>query len=466
MTISEAEQFEENEQYDKAYEEYKRIFEQRPKSIEILERLGHLAVMLNKIPEAEEYYKRIIELDATSVLAYEQLMDVYIHTDKYKYYVCRGNLHIVQQQLGHGIHDFKKAIDKAQNEQEMSSARFVLATLYEQTGKSHQAIDEYLRILDTGNINELVYLKLAKIYVAEDAIPSAIEILERARANGYDTVEVKESLAQLYLRANEPEKSRELTSDELVKVKSLLDEEKNQAAFDILDKIKGQNARNAAFHSLLAQYYFNVKDFDKSLEAVNEFNKIQPDSPLTYQMRALIFEEKGDEYNAHINWAKYNLSRKDRDVALNEYLTAYQLNDKDAVLVRSLAELLEDMGDKHQSIEFYEKLIELDSTNRKALEKLAEFKGNIGDYRSQVEILEKLYILDDRNASVVKNLAKTYEKIKNKEKALKYYNKFIAISPVNDDYEEVKLKLQKLENTTMEEDEGLIGKIMKLFSKV
>lgn len=465
MSITTAEQLEENEQYDKAYEEYKKVYIQTPKNIEVLERLGHLALILDKKEDATEYYTKILELDSTSVLAYEQLMDVYMHTDRYKYYVSRGNLHIVQQELSHAINDFKKALDKAHAVEERNSTRFVLASLYEQIGKNHQAIDEYLRILDTSALNEIVFLKLAQIYVNEDAIGSAIEILERARRNDFETENVKENLAQLYLRNGQPEKVRELTQDDLVKAKSLLEEEKNQAAFEILDMIKTKYNKNAQYHSLLAQYYFNVKDWEKSLEEVNEFDKLEKNSPLTYQMRALIFEEKGNDFDAHVNWAKYNLARKDKDVALNEYLLAYQVKDNDPVLVRNIAELIEDMGDKTHASEFWEKLINIEPNSKKALEKIAEFRENIGDYRGEADILERLYALDNKNSIVVMKLAKAYEKIKNKAKALEFYNKFVSISPVNEDYEQVKSKIAKLEVTDMEEDEGLLGKIMGLFAK-
>lgn len=465
MSANIAEQFEENEQYDKAYEEYKKILTQRPKSVDTLERLGHLAVILDKHEDAAEYYSKILELDPTSILAYEQLMDVYVHTNRYKYYIARGNLHMVQQEFSHAINDFKKALAAAQAIEEINTTRFVLASLYEQVGKNHHAIDEYLRILDTSATNEIVFIKLAQIYVNENSLTSAIEILERARNNDFDTDNVKENLAQLYLRVNQPEKARELTSNEFVTVKSLLEEEKNAAAFEILEKIKSKNARNAQYHSLLAQYYFNIKDWDKSLESVANYDNVEKNSPLTYQMRALIYEEKGSDFESHINWAKYNLSRKDRDVALNEYLLAYQLKEDDADLLRNIAELVDDMGDRNHAAEFWEKLANVEPTNKKALEKLAEFKESIGDYRSQAETLEQLYELDKRNAIVIKNLAKAYEKIKNKEKALKYYNKLVSISPVNGDYEAAQAKIKKLESTEMEADEGLLGKIMGLFSK-
>lgn len=465
MGLNTAEQLEENEQYDKAYEEYKKLFAQSPKSLELLERLGHIAMILDKKSEATEYFNKILELDATSVLAYEQLMDIYVHTDRYKYYISRGNLHVVQQELSHAINDFKKALDKAETPEEMNSVRFVLATLYEQTGKNHPAIDEYLRILDTQAVNEAVYLKLAKVYMNEDSVTSAIEILERARENGFDNVNIKENLAQLYLKNNQPEKARELTENELVKIKSLLEEGKNQAAFDILDKIKGNYKSNAQYYLLLAKYYFNTKNWDESLKAVEEFEKREKSMVLVYQMRALIYKEKGDNFDSHINWAKYNLARKDKDVALNEYFAAYQIKNNDADLLQNIAELLEDVGDKNQANEFWERLVNLNPANKKALEKVAEFKEHIGDYRSEAETLEKLYMLDNKNLLVVKKLATAWEKTKNKEKALKYYNKFVSFSPANDEYEQVKTKIKKLENIEMEEDEGLLGKIMGLFAR-
>ncbi len=465
MSINLAEQLEENEQYDKAYEEYKKIYAQKPKSIDILERLGHLAMILHKQDEAAEFYVKVLELDGANELAHEQLMDIYFHTDRFKYYTMRGNLHVLQQELSHAIGDFKKAIDKAQTEQQMNTTRFALANLYEITGKHHQAIDEYLRIIDTANLNEAVYLRLAQVYYKEDAILSAVEILERARTSGFDTDAVKETLAQLYLKNNEPEKARGLTKDELVKVKSLLEEGSNQSAYEILEKMNAKDRQNAQYYLLLAQYYFNVKDWENGLNSVSEFEKLEQNSPLTYQMRALIYEEQGKEFDAHINWAKYNLSRGDKDVALNEYFSAYQIKADDVILVRNLAELLEDLGDKAHALEFWEKLCDLDTGNRKALEKVAEFKESIGDYRSESAVLEKLYALDAKNALVVKKLAKSYEKIKNKEKSLTFYNKFLEISPVSDEIEQIKAKIKKLESTAMEEDEGLIGKIMKLFNK-
>ena len=87
MSIALAEQYEENGQYDKALEEYKKSYENSKNDLSIIERLANLSLMLNNKEDAEFYYNEILSLDATNVMAYEQLMDIYVTTDKFKYYI-------------------------------------------------------------------------------------------------------------------------------------------------------------------------------------------------------------------------------------------------------------------------------------------------------------------------------------------------------------------------------------------
>ncbi|MBP7212203.1 hypothetical protein KBA27_05150 [bacterium] len=462
MSISTAEQFEENEQYDKAYEEYKRLYEKKPNSIDVLQHLGHVALILKKNEEAIEHFSRILTLDASNVMAYEQLMDLYQSSDRYKYYISRGNLHIVTGQLSYAISDFKKALDKTHEDAEIASTRFVLADLYEKTGKHNQSIDEYLRILDTDAAVEEVYLNLSNIYIKEDALSSAVSILERAVEKGFNSDKVKEALAQLYIRNNEPEKAFSTTTNELVKVKCMLQEGKNSEAFGILEEISAKYKHDAEYNSLMAQYYFNSNEFEKSLEFVDEYDKLQKNSPLTFQMRALNYEEMKNEFEAHINWAKYNIVRGDRAVALNEYMMAAQVREDDADLLRNLGELFDEEGNKYQAAEYWEKLVKLEPQNKIALEKIANFKNNIGDYREEQMYLEKLYELTPKNITLVKNLAKCYEKNRVKDKSIEMYKKFLSMSPVNDEYQQVKAKIDKLEKVNMvEEDEGILDKVMR-----
>ena len=465
MSLQLAEQYEENEQYVQAYDEYKKLSERNPKDLSLLERLGHLAMLLDKKDEAAEYYSKILESDETNTLCYYKLMDIYVTTDKYKYYVYRANLHMVEHKYEHAINDYKKAVNSAQTDADMLNARFVLATLYEQEGNNMKAIDEYLKVIDYENTHEDVYLRLSNLYLKEDALPSAIEVLERARKSGFDTTKVKEALADLYVKNGNSELAYDVTSDELTKVKCLLDLGKKSEAFEKLQQMEEQYGHIAQYHSLKAQYYYMTGDYEKALESVEEFDKAEKNSPLTYQMRALIYEEQNNDFLAHINWGKYNLVRGNKDIAINEFLNAYQLKNDDLDLLNTLAMLLEENDDKNHAMEMYERIAKLDETDKKALGKLADFRESIGDYREQAEYLLRLYKLDKRNSTVVRKLGEAYEKLHNKPASIECYEKYLEIGKGNPDYAKIKAKLEKLSNTEMSEDEGLLDKIIGWFSK-
>ena len=465
MSLQLAEQYEENEQYNLAFEEYKKLYEKNSKDLSLLERLGHLSLLLGNKTEASEYYSRILEFDATNTLAYEQLMDIYVSTDKFKYYVCRGNLHSVEHKLEHAINDYKKAINSAQTDLEMLNARFVLGTLYEQESNNLKAIDEYLKVIEHEDTHEEVYTRLSKLYLKEGAVGSAIDVLERAMKSGFDTTDIKEQLADLYLKNNNPERALEITNDELTRVKCLLDLGKKTEAIEKLNQMEDQYSHIAQYHSLKAQYYYMNGEYDNALQSVENFDNAEKNSPLTYQMRALIYEDKKDDFNAHLNWGKFNIVRGNKDIAINEFLNAYQIKNDNLDLLNTLAVLLEESGDRNHAMEFYERISKLDESDRKSLEKLAEFRESIGDYRMQAEYLLKVYHLDKRNSAVVKKLGEIYEKLHNKQNAIECYEKFLEIGKGSADYERIQQKLDKLQNTNMQDDTGLLDKIIGWFNK-
>lgn len=403
-----AEQLEQNEKYDEAYAEYKKQLAQKPSDIDILTKLAHLALILEKKEDAKIYYAKILEIDPANILAHEQLIDIFANEDRFKYYLIRGNLHALQQQMSHAKNDYKKAIEHAKDQEESLPARYLYAGLCEGQGKLNEAIDEYLKISDYDEKNPVVFLKLAELYEKTEGVASAIQILERGRKDrGFKDFE--EILAGYYIRNSQPEKAYELTKSDLTKARALFDMGKNEDGYSILMKIKDKFSKEKVFHSLLAQYYFQKEMFEDAFKEIDEYAKLDPNSPLIYQMRALIYEKQGDSFNEHINWGKYNIIRGEKDVALNEYLTAYRFNDSNVDLIETIAALLEAEGDKMKAAEFYERLYDVDSKNKLALEKLATFRESIGDNYGAIEYMDRLKELDPRNQFVKDN----YEKIKN-----------------------------------------------------
>lgn len=397
-----AEQLELDEKYEEAYAEYKKELVNNQGDIELYTKLAHIAMILEKREEAKFYYGKILEADSSNILAHEQLIDIYESENRFKYYLLRGNLNALQQKFSFAKNDYKKAIENAADQVEAIPARFLYASIAEGQGKYQEAIDEYLRIAEYDEKNPAIFLKLAEIYEKTEGISSAIEILERGRKekgfNQYD-----EFLAGYYIRNSQPEKALELTKNELTKARSLMDMGKNDAAFEILTKEKENYKGQPLIHSLLAQYYFQKGMYDESFAEVDEFAKLDQNSPLIYQMRALIYEQKGDSFNEHVNWGKYNVLKGEKDIALNEFMTAYQYNDKDKDLIETIAAQFDSMKDYTKAGEFYERLIEIEPDNKNALQKLAVFRDSIGDYQGAFEYIDRLKTLDPRNDFVNEN---------------------------------------------------------------
>ena len=389
-----AEQLQLDEKYEEAYAEYKKELPHKSNDIELLTKLGHLALILEKKDEANAFYGKILEVDPPNILAHEQLIDIFYEEDKFKYYLLRGNLHSLQQMLGHAKSDYKKAIDHAQDPETSLPARFLYAGLCEGQEKYQDAIDEYLRISEIDEKNPVVFLKLAELYEKTEGITSSIEILERGKNDrGFENFE--EILAGYYIRNSQPERALELSKQDLTRARAYMDMGKNEEGFEILNKVKEQYKDLPMLHSLMAQYYFQKGMKDEAFKSIEDFAKLDPNSPLIYQMKALIYEQEGNSFNEHVHWGKYNILKGEKEVALNEYMIAYQYDNKSAELIETIAVLLEVLKDNTKACEFYERLVELEPKNTNALHKLAVFRDSIGDYRGALEYIEKLIYPED-----------------------------------------------------------------------
>lgn len=468
MSLQLAEQFEANEQYEDAYREYKKVYDSNPDDLGLLERLGHLSLILERTEEAANYYHEILKRDVTNPLAYEQLMSIYENSDKYKYYIYRGNKNSIEGKLDFAINDFKKALSAATDETQIVMTRLTLANIYRQLGNSMKAIDEFNLILEYDNLHEEIFLQLADLYLQDEAYSSAIDTLNRAKQKGFDTEKINEALAAVYLKSGNPKKAIEFTRDELLKIQCMLELGEIEEAYAKLKSLPEELKTSPRYYTLQAQYCYSSKDFEKALSYIDEYNKISPNSPLTYQMRALVYEEQGDEFNAHLNWGKYNITRQNRDIAINEFLNAIQIKDDDIDLLFTLAALLTENGEVNHAAEYYEKIIKLDSKNKEALQKLAAFREGIGDYKMQVTYLEKIVEIDSRDLTALKNLARAYERIKANRQAIDTYNRYLELVKDPVDYKMAKERLDKLDSlgsSDAEESEGLLDKIMGFFGK-
>ena len=369
--------------------------------------------------KAIEIYTKIIELAPGDEVALSQLMDLYLERDKFMYYITRANVNIAQQKYEHAINDVKKALNL---ESQSIEALRKLGRLYKVTGKNLRAVDEFLKILDIDANQKDAYIELIDLYTKENSPESAIGIAKKAVANFAQDSEFKNILANLYFKSGDYKNALETAEDDFLKAKILLQDEQNDSAKEILNKLKedknlykeSNKEQLAAYYLLEAQYYYNKKEFDEALNYVEKYTDLSLPNALSFQMKALIYEGMGDEFKSSYNWGYCYKVRKRFDEAIVEFTHAHNAKPDDKNTLIELANLYANNGEKFASMEYWKKVYEIDKDKR-AGQILGDFYYEQGDLR-----LAEYY-------------GKTIEKKSQKEAAY--------------------------------EDEGLLEKIIKLFSK-
>ena len=321
--------------------------------------------------KAIEIYTKIVELAPSDEIALSQLMDLYLERDKFMYYIMRSNVNIVQHKYEHAINDVKKALNLDSNSTE---GRRKLARLYKVSGKNLRAIDEFLKLID--------------LYTKENSIESAIGIAKKAVSQFENDNDFKNILANLYFKCGDYKNAIDIVQDDYLKAKILLQDEQNDKAKEILDKLKEdknlykeQNKEQlAAYYLLEAQYFYNKKDFEQALKSVENYTDISLPNPLSFQMKALIYDGMGDEFRSYYNWGYCYKLQKRFDEAIVEFTHAHNANVKDKNTLIELANLYANNNEKFTSMEYWKKVYEIDKDKR-AGQILGDFYYQQGDLR-------------------------------------------------------------------------------------
>ncbi len=462
--LNRGQEFEEQEEYEKAYVLYMDSIKKHPDNMDLILCIAHITELLGKNDEAIEYWEKCLVINPSDLGAYSKLADLYYSNDRFKHYMTRAKLKVIEEKHTHAITDFKKAIENAQNDSDTMDATFMLGQMYEIVGKPHNAIEEYNKALNIeDNIN--IYMRLAALLEREDA-GMAVDTLKRGIEKFPANQNLKEMLAIILTKQNNPEAALEHAQTYEAKAKAYLASGKNDEAFECIQKIAN---KGVDYYSLLAEYYFNAKDFEQCLETIKQLEKFNALNPAPYQMKALVYEELDDKYNAYYNWGKcYSLSGK-TEMALAEYLSAYHQDEKNPLAITEIVNLYETLGEKYPAIEFTEKLAAVDPENTVAYKKLAAFYDKEGDKAQAIEHLKKVLELSPHDYDSMKKVAMLYEKSKSKENALKYYEKYLSKAPVNDETEIIKKKVEHMQSAGYVDEggdeEGLLDKIIGFFTK-
>lgn len=365
---------------------------------------------------AKDLYEKILTHVPNDEAAISALMDIYQETDKVRYYLTRANYNIVNGKLEYGINDCKKALNVDASNIE---AREKLARLYKVTDKNLKAIDEFSKIIEIDENHLMSYVELIDLYSKEKALDSAISVAKKANEIFKGQSNFNDVLAKLYFDVGNYDEALKIVSDEVLKVKILLQDEKNDEAKDILDKIDithFEKEQKAMYYLLKAQYSYNVKQFDDAFSFIDKYTEILGPNPLSFQMRALCYEELNDDFMAAYNYAFMNKAMGKFDEALVEFNNAFTINPKNKDVLIELAKAYEQNKEKYTAIDYWQKVYELDE-DKTAKSILADFYLKEGDIQ-----------LAQKYGAVIETKENGY-------------------------------------NEASEEDEGLLNKLLKLFSK-
>ena len=337
------------------------------------------------LDRALEIYNEIIRLNPIDEVALACVRDIYEEKDdRFNYYLARANVNIAQNKMEYAINDTKKAVAI---DMDNLDARRKLARLYKVSKQNLKAIDEFLRLLAVNNKDFDAYFELVDLYMMEDSIDSAISVAKQGCENFPENNNIKNMLAQLYFKANDYESALSVVADDMLRAKILLQKGDDNEAKNILDKFNPNSLddfQKKNYYILLAQYLYNKKDFDNSLSQIENYIKISGPDAVSFQMKALIYEEKEDMFNAYLNWGFCRKLQGRQDEAIVEFNQAYQINQNDKTVLFELAQLYMSQKERYIAIEFYQKAYEIDG-DEQARQILAEFYDSEGDRKKAEE---------------------------------------------------------------------------------
>ncbi len=461
--ISQAQMLEDQEKYEEAYNLLEQNYNELKEDAEFLEKLATLAKTLNK-EEETRYWEELVEVQPDSMLAYQELLEKYFGVDKFKYYYTRAKYKILNGKMTQALDDYKKAYDSTPDSKLIVEARFMRAKLLEELGKNQNAIDEYYRIIEL-EPSHAAYLKLANLYNSSTDRHSAITVLKQGVELFPEDVMLREFLSNLYIKEGQYDDALSTTKDVYLSIKAYLMKGDNNKALELLNSAPDKNI--AKYHSLMAEYYFNTKDYDKCKEEIKLFREKEPQNPLGFQMLAMICDAKDDLYGYHYNMGRCYSLKQDYDLALNEYFNAHKADSKGTEAIKEIIKINEASNNPSMLMEFYEKLLKSEPDNIDALKGLAKFYSDMYEFRQALEYLEKWKAIKPDDAQVYYQLGLCFEKLKNLRNAKENYNIYLSKAPLSPDTEKLRERIEKMadDNGPVSEDEGLLDKIMKIFGK-
>lgn len=422
---------------DEAFTEIKNALKLSPQNQNYLETLANIYIQKRDFRNAATTYEEIIRLDSNYTYGLYSLARLYQE----------------MKMPAMAIIIYEKITSKIGYDFDVLNKMYDIYISYKDYGKAVESLEALLKL---DPFNSGIKKILATLYLRADRIDDARFILEELFVLNPQDKDIQTELVKIYFKKNESEK-----------------------AFENFSKMLGKDSLGYWEKVQIGELYYNMISQDQSAKGIaqnifSSLNSEYPDQWIPYYYLGAI-----DVINNDVSGYKEKFERAvqnadtSREVFINIGLTYFQRNEGDEA-VRILDEglikfpddyrmnyikglSLQQLNREDEAMDYFEKAVQLNSTDIVMLSTIALAYDNRGNYKRSSDLYEMALKIDPQNALVLNNYAYNLsERGENLERALGMSKIAVEKDPENASYLDTigwiyfKLKNYKLAKSNIE----------------
>lgn len=349
-------------------------------------------------------------------------------------YLSRAMAYVAAQQMGEAMTDVLKALELSPN---LMQAQLLLAQLLSVEGQFAKAIPLLEQVVRKDPDEKRSYSLLAMAYINTNQYPRAIAIMRRLLALDpdamvayyymgavYGTYLKQTGLAlQMYTKILQRDPRNTSVYNAIAQI--YVDKGDLNKAIQTLNTAFGQGVDDVTLQLRLSALYYQVKNFSKAAEVLQEVLQRTPSSNKVHYYLGVIYEESGEFEKAR---EQYNLIGADstyfKDAMLRQalyYYRAAQLGAAIGVLQMAtmrapkveefyplLALMYEEVGNLVAARTALERGARAMPKNVSLLYALAVVNDRLKDSNAALKLMRQVLALEPKNVSAINYIGYTY----------------------------------------------------------
>ncbi|MBI5416939.1 tetratricopeptide repeat protein [Candidatus Poribacteria bacterium] len=475
--------------WDKAIDVYNKILKIDPDNLNVFNMLGDVYVSKNEISKAYEKYKKAADafenqgLLNKAVAVNKKILRV--NPDDINTYIKLAELHTQLGFIGEANEHYLKASDIYSKEKNIAKLLEIYKKIVNINPKNLSIRLRLVKMYLNENMKQeaaLEYVNIAEKYKENNQADTAINILENAKKELPEFLEINFCLGKLYNEKNEPEKA-------FMEIQSVFNKNpSDKSAFLELSKIYRilgrineiiplyeafvkNSPQEIDIKKELVSVYLQNFIFDKTEILLNEICQIEKENTNTHKQYIEVLTKLNKEkelLGEYILIGELYLKNGQNNDAVDSFQKALEKDPENIICIKYLAKLYETQGNKEKSSEYflhlakieekieqkeeaienYKKIIQFNPDDMEVLSKLAELYHDLKRNDAAIEALQSLTTKGKDDAKTWKLLGTILFDTKKYQEAEEAYEKALKTESnngINERLAEIYLKQNKIE---------------------